>query len=75
MGKLDNYTRTNCRGCDGAGKSYDPTNADKVNVDPRGDRCSACDGKGYRLVLATSLNQPAFQPSTEPIGEMPDWMC
>jgi DnaJ-class molecular chaperone len=75
MQDVDKYTEIQCERCDGAGTSYDPTNADKVNPDPRGNQCPRCAGRGHRLILTTSITKPGYVPSGEPIGEMPDWMC
>lgn len=74
MQDVDKYTEIECELCDGTGQRFDPTNADKVNTDPRGSQCPRCRGRGRRLILTTSLEMVGFVPSGQPIGDMPDWM-
>jgi hypothetical protein len=75
MQDVDKYTEIECDRCDGTGASYDPTNADKVFMRPDADQCPRCKGQGRRLVLTAGLNLEPFRPSSEPVGDMPDWMC
>jgi hypothetical protein len=81
---MSEYIATECRGCQGTGSTFDPTNADSAagTVDPSGIvQCSSCRGNGS----IERLPEPAgmvreremleAQRATQEVGEMPDWMC
>jgi hypothetical protein len=67
------YERRPCW-CDD-GTVHDATNADKVCTGGKAvGTCSHCRGEGETFHLLALRDTSPREPSTEPIGEMPDWM-
>jgi hypothetical protein len=67
--------REDCERCDGTGRSFDPTNMDRVNVGPFAGQCPCCTGKGK----VTRVVRPELPPVdtgslVDPDAEIPEWM-
>lgn len=67
--------RETCDRCDGTGRSFDPTDMDRVNAGPFAGRCSPCLGAGERTVILLPEQPPVDTGSlVDPDAELPGWM-
>jgi len=77
------YSARPCGSCGGTGRTYDSTNADKVNAGPFAGRCSCRTGEvltcmpdaGIAEGLAHEINNAIIARQNTIVGEMPEWMC
>jgi hypothetical protein len=67
--------RETCKRCDGTGRSFDPTNMDRVAAGPFAGQCSPCMGAGERTVIVYPKHPPIDTGSlVDPDAELPEWM-
>lgn len=83
MTTTQTQTLAKCFDCNGSGKSYDPTCADKVFAGPFADQCASCAGKGVKYVVSLSPTLASYERGIAgrlaavraDDGDIPDWMC